>query len=85
MLSSEESGVFFTSPLSPSASSTYRIPHVDQTMEGALTSNKKALLRERKRHNARHVANARSVVLSPDGGRVPPSSPDGARGTPIQS
>ena len=43
--------------------------------------HKKVLLRERKRHTARHVASACFADLSPDGGGDTPSSPRW-RGTP---
>ena len=58
-----------------------------------LDTNKKVLLRERKRHTSRRVASARYGDLSPDGGGgVPHPVLDGGRypilltgGTPIQS
>ena len=42
------------------------LPHSPQMKE-----NKKVLLRERKRHNARRVASARYAALSNGGGGVP--------------
>ena len=45
-------------------------------------TNKKVLLRERKRHTARRVASARYAALSNGWGRGYPSSPGGGGGTP---